>query len=97
MQVDAELAEKGRFHERNQYFTRSADRALHDRAASQDAEAETTTSRGSITKDLPILRIDHISTKSPLLGVWRSQLLKASTVTLKKIDAVILKPFPLST
>jgi hypothetical protein len=96
-QVDAELAEKGRFHERNHYFTRSAHRALHDPAASQDAQAETTTSRVSITKDLPILRIDHISAKSPLLGVWRSQLLKASTVTVKKIDPVILKPFPLGT
>jgi len=43
------------------------------------------------------LQIDHISPKGPLLGVWRGQLLKASTVTVKKIDAVILKPFPLST
>ena len=97
MQVDAELAEKGRFHERNQYFTRSADRALHDPAASQDAQAETTTSWVSITKDLPVFRIDYISAKSPLLGVWRSQLLKATTVTVKKIDAVIQLPFPLST
>jgi len=88
-QIDAELAEKGRFHERNQYFTRSADRALHDPAASQDAQAETTTSWVSITKDLPVLRIDHISVRSLLLGVWRSQFLEAIIVTVEETDAVI--------
>jgi hypothetical protein len=70
---DAELARKGRFYARNQNFLRSADRALHDPAASLDAQTETTDHRVSITKDVPILRIDHISTKSPLPRVWRGQ------------------------
>jgi hypothetical protein len=70
---DTELAKKGRLYERNQYFLRSADRAVHDPAASLDAQTETTDHRVSIAKDVPVLRIDHISTKSPLLGVWRGQ------------------------
>jgi hypothetical protein len=65
------------FYERNQYFLRSAYRAVHDPAAPLDAQAETTDHRVSITKDVPVLRIDHISTKSPLLGVWRGKRLRA--------------------
>ena len=38
-----------------------------------DAETETAASRVSITKDVPILWIDYISTESPLLGMRRSQ------------------------
>jgi hypothetical protein len=71
------LAKKGRFYERNQYLLRPAYRALHDPGVLLDAQAETTDHRVSITKDVPILRIDHISIKSPLLGVWRGQRLKA--------------------
>jgi hypothetical protein len=41
-----------------------------------DAQADTTDHRGSITKDVPSLRIDHI-TESPLLGVWRGHGLNA--------------------
>jgi hypothetical protein len=70
---DAELARKGRCDERNQYFLRSADRALHDPAASLDAQTETTDHRVSIAKDVPSLRIDHISTKGTLPGVWGGQ------------------------
>jgi len=65
----------GHFHERN-YLLRSAFRVVHNPAAPLDAQAETAASRVSITKDVPVLRIDHISTESSLLGVWRSQLLK---------------------
>jgi hypothetical protein len=66
------LAKKGRFYERNQYFTRSAYRPLHDPAAPQDAQAETTGRQIWITKDVPILRIDHVSIKGQLLGVWQA-------------------------
>ena len=77
----AALAKKGRFHERYQYFTRSAYRAV---AALLDTEAETPASRVSITTDVPVLRIDHISTKSSLLRMRRSELLKAISVTVMK-------------
>jgi hypothetical protein len=80
----AALAKRGRFHERNQYFLRTADRAVYDPAALLDAEAETAISWVSITKDVPVLRIDNLSPKPSLLGVWRSQFLKAVSVTVKK-------------
>jgi hypothetical protein len=82
--VDAELAKERWRYERNQYFLRTADRAVHDPAALLDAEAETAARRASITKDVPILRIDNLSTKSSLLRVRRSQLLKAVAVTLEQ-------------
>jgi hypothetical protein len=66
------LAKKGRFYERNQYFLRSGHRPLHDPAAPLDAQAETTGRRVSITKDVPILWIDHVSIKGKLLGVWQA-------------------------
>jgi hypothetical protein len=47
------------------------DCALHDSAAPQDAQAETTARRIRITNDVPILRIDHISIETMLLGVWQ--------------------------
>ncbi len=65
-------AKKGRFYERNQYFLRSAYCPLHDPAAPPNAQAETTGRRVSITKNLPILRIDHVSIKGKLLGVWQA-------------------------
>jgi hypothetical protein len=68
----AVLAKKGRFYERNQYFLWSADRAVHNPAAPLDAQAETAVGRISITKDVPILRIDHVSTEGNLLGVWQA-------------------------
>jgi hypothetical protein len=80
---DAELAKKGRFHERNQYFLRTADRAAYAPAALLDAEAETAASRVSITEDVPLLRIDNLTTKSSLLRVRRSQFPKAGGVTLE--------------
>jgi hypothetical protein len=72
MPFDAGLAKKGRFHERNQYFLRSPYRALHDPAAPLDAQPETTDLRISIAKDVPGLRIDHVSIKGKLLGVWQA-------------------------
>ena len=37
---------------------------------SEIAQAETTDRRVPITKDVPVLRIDHIPIKDMLLGVW---------------------------
>ncbi len=56
----------------NQHFPRSADRAIHDPAVPLDAQAETAVGWVSITKDVPILRIDHVSFKGKLLGVWQA-------------------------
>ena len=67
--LDAELAKKGRLYERNQYFPRSPNRAVHDPAAPQDAQPETTDRRVRNTKDVSLLRIDHISIEGMLLGV----------------------------
>lgn len=64
--------EKGRFNERNQYFLGSANRCIRHSAAPLDAQAETTGNGGSFTEDVPVLRIDHISIKSSLLGVWQA-------------------------
>jgi hypothetical protein len=68
----AGLAKKGRSYEHNQCFLRTACRALHNLAAPLDAQAETTDYRVSITKDVPILRIDYISIEGKLLGVWQA-------------------------
>lgn len=59
-------------YERDQHFPRSADRAVHDPAAPLDAQGETTGHGIRITKDVSILRIDHVSTKGKLLGVWQA-------------------------
>jgi hypothetical protein len=77
-------------YERNQYFPRSAYRPLHRPAASLDAQAETTGCWVSITKDVPILRIDHISIKGMLLGVW--QALYSGGVFDFKINRSLLRP-----
>jgi hypothetical protein len=71
------LAKKGRSYERNQYFPRSTDRAVHDFADPPEAQAESADHGLSITKDVSILRIDHIPTESSLPGVWRGQRFKA--------------------
>jgi hypothetical protein len=68
--LEAELAKKGVvIYERNQYLLRSPDRAGHDPAAPQDAQPETTDRRVRNTKDVSVLRIDHISIEGMLLGV----------------------------
>ena len=63
---------EGSFDERNQYFLGCADRALNHPPASLDGEDEITAQRVSSTKDVLILRIDHLA-KSSLSGVWRGQ------------------------
>jgi hypothetical protein len=84
MPFGAELAKKGRGYERNQYFLRCACSAVHDPAAPLGTQGETTNRRVRNTKNVPVLRIDHISTKSSLLGVWRGQRLKAVSITVEK-------------
>jgi hypothetical protein len=69
--LDAGFAKKGRLYERNQYFLRSAYCAIHDPSALPDAQAETTDGRVQIAKDVPVLRLDHITIKDMLLGVWQ--------------------------
>jgi len=59
-------------YERNQHFLRSADRAVHNPAARLGAQGETTGHGVWITKDVPIMRIDHVSIKGKLLGVWQA-------------------------
>ena len=74
--MEAELAKKGRSYERNQYGLRAGYRDLHDRSAPIDAQADTTERQGSITKNVPSMRFDHIAEK-PLLRVWRRRGLNA--------------------
>ena len=71
MPFGAGLAQKGRY-ERNQHFARPDDRAVHDPAAPLDAKREASGVWITvwITEDVPVLWIDYVSTKSPLLGVW---------------------------
>lgn len=68
----AALAKKGRFYERNQCFSRSAHRSVHDPAAPLEAQAETAVGRVSITNDVPVLRIGHVPTEGALLGMWQA-------------------------
>jgi len=76
-EIDPELAkERSLSYEREQYSLRFACRALPDIATPMEAQIDTAADRGSITKDVPSLRIDHI-TESPLLGVWRGHSLNA--------------------
>ena len=42
------------------------------RVFTSEAQAETAVGRISITKDVPILRIDHASIKGELLGMWQA-------------------------
>jgi hypothetical protein len=65
----AGLARKGRFHERNQYFFQFPHRAVYDLSAVPDAQVETPARRGPVTKDVPIVRIDHVSTQGTLPGM----------------------------
>jgi hypothetical protein len=60
---------RGVFDERNWHFLRSAYRPVHDPAAPQEAQAETTDRWVRNTKDVPVVRIDHFSVEGMLLGV----------------------------
>jgi hypothetical protein len=68
----AGLAKIRSLYERDRHFPRSADRAVHDPAAPLDAQGEPSGHGVWITKDVPILRIDHVSSKGKLLGVWQA-------------------------
>ena len=68
--------QEGSLYERNQYLLRTADRTIRDPAAPLDAQAEAAEHRVPIAKDVPVLRIDHISAQSSMPGVWRGQRLK---------------------
>ena len=62
---------KGRtWYECNQHFLQPACHARHDPPVPMDASADTTDDWGSITEDVPSLRIDYIHEIS-LFGVWR--------------------------
>jgi hypothetical protein len=70
--VDTKLTTEGRFYdfyERNQHFHRSAYRGVHDSAPPLDAQDKTQSRSLWISKDVPILRIDHVSIKGMLPGV----------------------------
>jgi hypothetical protein len=79
----AGLAKKGRVHERNQYFLWSVDSGVCDSPASPDAQ-ESGNGRVPITKDVPVLRVDHISVRSSLLGVRHGQHPEAVSITVEK-------------
>jgi hypothetical protein len=82
---------KGRFYERNQHLPWSADRPVHDPAGPLDAQDETRECRVSLTKDVPGLWIDHVSTQSSLPGVWSGQRREAVSVMVEKqISAVVV-------
>jgi hypothetical protein len=66
---NAELAKRGLLYECNQHLLRSPDSAVNDPAALRDTQAETTDRRVWNTKDVPGLRIDHISIEGLLRGV----------------------------
>jgi hypothetical protein len=86
-------AKKSRFYEPNQYFLRSPYRRLHDPAAPPNAQAETTGRRIRITKDVPILRIDHVSLKGKLLGV-RQALHSGRVLNFKEMNRRFDHVFP---
>ena len=87
------LAKKGRFCERKHYSLRFAHRALHDPAVLLDAQDETTDHRGSITKDVPVLRIGHVSIESKLFGV-REALYSSCVLDFKKMNRRLAHVFP---
>lgn len=92
--VGAELAKKGECNERNQYFLRSAYRALHHPPASLVAQAENKYQRvpvtASRTEDVPFMWIDHVSARSSLLGVWRA-LCCGGVLDLKEMKRVFVQ------
>jgi hypothetical protein len=66
---DSECASKDRLYECDQCVLRTVHCAVHHRAVLQVAQTETTDRRIWNTKDLPILRLDHIPIEGMLLGV----------------------------
>jgi hypothetical protein len=66
---DSECASKDRLYECNQCVLRTLHCAVRTRAVLQATQAETTDGRIWNSKDLPILRLDHVPIESVLLGV----------------------------
>ena len=58
-------------YERNQHRLRCTYRAIRDPSALQDEWAETADRRDQITKDVPVLRFDHLPAEDFLHGVWQ--------------------------
>ena len=78
----------------HQYFLRTVRPAVHDPTDPLAAQAESPGRRVSITKDVPILRIDHISIEGKLLGVWRA-LYSGGVLDFKEIiRRAVRVPFP---
>jgi len=67
--VQHTLTRKNPFYERNQYCFWLVYRPLDDPDGPLDAQTETADRRRSITKDVPIVRDDHVTIKAELLGV----------------------------
>src|SRR5258708_38627432 len=78
--------QQGSLYECHQYFLRSAYRAVHDPAAPL-APQEKAKGRVPITTDVPVLRINHISSKSSLFGLWRSKHLAAASAPIGSTGA----------
>jgi hypothetical protein len=72
-------------------FFRSADRAVHDPAALLDAQTQTATSWVSITKDMPVMRIDHVPIKGKLLGM-RQALFSGGVLDFKEMNGTSFVP-----
>jgi hypothetical protein len=58
-------------YERNQHRLRCSYRAICDPSALQDERTETADRRDQITKDVPILRFNHVPTEGFVHGVWQ--------------------------
>lgn len=65
-----EIGEQEHIYERNYNFVGPADCGICDPAALPDPQAETTGNRVRIAEDVPVLRVDYVSIKSTLPGVW---------------------------
>jgi len=63
--------------ERNQYFRRCADRAVHDPTVLLEKQVKTADRRIPIPTNVSVLRTNHIATQSSLPRVWRGQRPKA--------------------
>jgi len=87
--------QEGAPYECNQYLPRFAYRAPGDPVDALDAKAETTDHRVSITKDVPVLRIDHSSIKGKLLGVWQA-FYSGSVFEFREMKPAPLAMFPQS-
>lgn len=65
-----EIGEQEHIYERTWNFIGSADCGIRDPAALQVPQAEITGNRVRIAEDVPVLRVNYVSIKSTLPGVW---------------------------